>query len=538
MSSSSPPAQKTSLYVPALLMVAALLYLPWLGSYGPLDPTDSFFIEAAREAVETKQYLLPMINYEYWLDKPILYFWAVSGSFHLLGINAFAGRIFTALTAMALGLVVYFGSRGFIGKRQAFLAALIFYAFPLSSALGHVSLTDMPLTLFMSGGLYGLFHYHHKKNQKALWLGYFSLAMAFLCKGPIAIILVGAILCLHLAATSASAGAFFSSFLNLRPLAGFLVILGLNLPWYAAATIGTKGAFFKDFFITQNFGRMVGTVNHQQPFWFYIPVFIGGLFPFNLLLLSAPALKLRHLRQRLSLNEGTAFMLFQAIWAIFVLVLFSIIKTKLPTYILPAMAPLAVLCARAAALTIRLGRAKRLLPAALITLVTAVGAAVAAYKVTGWARLLLMQSLPLLVLIGALSLAQLWFILRGKTQKALLCLLTLGVISVGIAVPQAHIAFYEDRQVPVDALTLKVLGQGGSLATIIRSEPSFSYWLHKHIPCVKTPAEARSFLSTAQGPHWVLAPKEVLNNIEWFGSADKIEVAGKTKKWTLFKIKP
>ena len=44
-------------------MVAALLYLPWLGSYGPLDPTDSFFIEAAREAVETKQYLLPMINY-------------------------------------------------------------------------------------------------------------------------------------------------------------------------------------------------------------------------------------------------------------------------------------------------------------------------------------------------------------------------------------------------------------------------------------------------------------------------------------------
>lgn len=538
MSTSSLQARKPCPHVPVLLALAALLYLPWLGSYGPLDPTDSFFIEAAREAVETKQYLLPMINYEHWLDKPILYFWAVSGSLHLLGVNAFAGRIFTALTAMALGLVVYFGSRGFIGKRQAFLSALIFYAFPLSSALGHVSLTDMPLTLFMSGGLYGLFHYHHKKIQKALWLGYLSLALAFLCKGPIAIILVGAILCLHFAITSPSPGSILTAILNLKPFAGFLVILGLNLPWYAAATIGTKGAFFKDFFITQNFGRMVGTVNHQQPFWFYIPVFIGGLFPFNLLLLSAPAIKLRHWRQRLKLNDGAAFMLFQVIWAIFVLALFSIIKTKLPTYILPAMAPLAVLCARSAALTVRLGRARRLLPAAFITLVTAIGAAIAAYKVSGWARLLLIQSLPLLALIGAFSLAQLWFILRGQARKALVCLLLLGVISVGIAVPQAHIAFYEDRQVPVDALTLKVLGQGGSLATIIRSEPSFSYRLHKHIPCVKTPADAKTFLVTAPAPHWVLAPKEVLNNIEWFGATDKIEVAGKTKKWTLFKINP
>lgn len=38
-------AISTDLTTPVVLLtVGLLLYLPWLGSYGPLDPTDSFFI--------------------------------------------------------------------------------------------------------------------------------------------------------------------------------------------------------------------------------------------------------------------------------------------------------------------------------------------------------------------------------------------------------------------------------------------------------------------------------------------------------------
>lgn len=62
--------QPHNLAVPALILLAGcLLYLPWLGSYGPLDPTDSFFIESGREILETDKWLLPLQNYQPWLDR-------------------------------------------------------------------------------------------------------------------------------------------------------------------------------------------------------------------------------------------------------------------------------------------------------------------------------------------------------------------------------------------------------------------------------------------------------------------------------------
>lgn len=524
----------------ALLLAGGLLYLPFLGAYGPLDPTDSFFIEAGREAVETSQYLLPMINYEPWLDKPILYFWAVAGSFKLLGINAFAGRIFTALTAIALGLVTYSAARPFLGARQAFLAALAFYASPLSSALGHVSLTDMPLTLFMSAGLFGLFHHLQKGGTLPLILGYLGLALAFLVKGPIAVILVGAILVLHIGFTSSSLGEIFKTIWRLNPLLGLAIITAVNLPWYYAANQGTNGKFFQAFFITQNFGRMTGTVNHQQPFYFYIPVFCGGLFPFNLFLLAAPILNKRYLKQRLKLSPSQSFILLQVIWSVFVLALFSAIKTKLPTYILPAMAPLAILFAHATAVVLRRGKARALwLPAVIITAAT-IGGLIASYKVTGWAGLLLQQAQPLLYTLVATSAAILFFIFRGKLKAAVITIYALALVSVAVAVPMAHIAFFEDRQKPVDALTAIVVKEGGTLGTIIRQEPSFSYFTHKHVPYINSPEEAQKFITQTSAPHWILAPIEVLQNIDWFydkpGGEAPPEIRGKTRKWTLFKL--
>lgn len=527
-----------------LFAAGCLLYLPGLGSYGPLDPTDSFFIEAGREAVETGQYLVPMNNYQPWLDKPILYFWAVSASIILFGASeaaiGFSGRIFTALTALAFSFCVYYGSRSFIGKKQAFFAALIAMTFPLSAELGHISLTDMPLTLFMSAGLYGLFHFFQQGKMKALWLGYFSLALAFLCKGPIALIVVGAILTLYFLATAGNIKSVFVSILKLKPFLGLALITVINLPWYAAATIGTNGAFFRDFFITQNFGRMVGTVNHQQPFWFYLPVLAGGLFPFNLLYFCAPSLRLRKqdLAARTKLSKSKAFIVFQTIWALFVLILFSIIKTKLPTYILPAMAPLAVLAARAAALALRLKGKEKFYPLALIPPPVLIAALVVSYKSDGWVQLFLSQTRYLFIFLLLVSLVNALLIFKGKLKQALTVLTAAAVAGVAVSMPLAHIAFFEDRQKPVDNLTRTVLERQGSLCTIIRTEPSFPYFLKKNVPLIRDENEAKAHLAKAQSPIFVMAPKEVLQNISWFGTPEKITVVNKTRKWTLFEVKP
>lgn len=542
-----------SLAVPALLLLAGcLLYLPWLGSYGPLDPTDSFFIESGREILETDKWLLPLQNYQPWLDKPILYFWAVAGSYKLLGVSPLAGRLVSALSGVALGLVTYFFSLPYLKQRDAALAAVIFLAFPLSCAIGHVSLTDMPLALLTSTAQLALYHFE-KRGKLSSWLiAYTALALAFLCKGPIALVIVAAIYGLYWLLTCPSLSKIPGKILKTKPFAGLALIAAINLPWYTAATIGTNGKFFQDFFITQNFGRMTGTVNHQQPFWFYIPVLLGGIFPWSLLLFGWPhklqkklsqtqgpttvwlqSLK-RIWQQRHHLNERRDFIFFSWTWAILVLVLFSAIKTKLPTYILPAMPPLAILVADRLSYLLRTKRCLHLLPSSILVLATMIGALYASFKSHGWVGRFLTDERLIIVLALAAALAYLTCLLRGKVKAGLTVLLALSIAASGLLVPQAHIAFYKERQEPFEGLIRKIQQGKATVATVVVEAPSLSYYLHKHIPCLSKEAECRRFMVDSTAPRMVLVPKELAKESQlWF---DHLRVIDKTPngKWTLY----
>lgn len=543
------PALLTALFI---LIVGLLLYLPALGSYGPLDPTDSFFIESGRELFETNQYLLPLQNYKPWLDKPILYFWSVAGTYHLLGVNPFAGRLVSALTGVLLGLATYFFSLPYIGRKQSIVAALIFMAFPLASAVGHVSLTDMPLSMLMATALFALFHFEKSKKLSACLTAYFSLALAFLCKGPIAVIIVGAIFGLYLVLTN-KPSAILRKVLDCRPFLGLALIAAVNLPWYTMATIGTDGAFFRDFFITQNFGRMVGTVNHQQPFWFYIPVALGGLFPWSLLtILAAIAVLMKFtenkanvvnlIKNREQLSERTAYLFFMAIWAVFVLVLFSAIKTKLPTYILPGLPPIAVLVAALLAYFEKPDQigsekpSKVLVTSAAIICATTIGAYIAGNSGHGWVKLFLVEARP--VLIGALiaSLYYLFLAVRNKREQALAVLTGLTVGLTALLVPMANIAFYNERQKPFEELIQRIQGAQADIATVVVEAPSLSYFLHRRVEALCDPNEAKKYLAGGKKPHWLLVPREVMESLKWFDSEPKLIAKTKNGKWSLYSL--
>lgn len=561
-SSTAQPIKQAQERKPALpaavfiLVIGLLLYLPALGSYGPLDPTDSFFIESGRELFETNQYLLPLQNYKPWLDKPILYFWSVAGTYHLLGVNPFAGRLVSALSGVLLGLVTYFFSLPYIGRKQSIVAALVFMALPLASAVGHVSLTDMPLSMLMATALFALFHFEKSKSLSACLIAYFALALAFLCKGPIAVIIVGAIFGLYLLLTN-KPSAILRKVLDCRPFLGLTLIAVVNLPWYTMATVGTNGAFFRDFFITQNFGRMVGTVNHQQPFWFYIPVALGGLFPWSLVAILAAvdafskptenkANLVSLIKNRKQLNDRTAYLFFMTIWAVFVLVLFSAIKTKLPTYILPGLPPIAVLVAALLAFfenkdqdKDKEGRertSKVLISSAAIICATTIGAFIAGNSGHGWVKLFLTDARP--VLIGAFiaSLCYLVLAMRNQRQQALAVLTGLTVGLTALLVPMANIAFYNERQKPFEELIQRIQGAHADIATVVVEAPSLSYFLHRRVEALRDPSEAKKYLEGGTKPHWLLVPREVMESLKWFSSEPKLIAKTKNGKWSLYSL--
>jgi 4-amino-4-deoxy-L-arabinose transferase-like glycosyltransferase len=93
-------------------------------------------------------------------------------------------------------------------------------------------------------------------------------------------------------------------------------------------------SFIEEFFVRQHFGRLASaSLGHQQPFWFYLPVLLAGLFPWT------PFLMLL-LQKQLYKDRRAIFLL---VWAGWVVVFFSVFLNKLPGYLLPALPPFAAL---------------------------------------------------------------------------------------------------------------------------------------------------------------------------------------------------
>ena len=325
----------------ALALISFLLFLPLLGTAGMFDPTDSFFLESTREMVQTKEFAVPLINYELWLDKPACAFWLIILSYKLFGINEFAGRLPSAVSGILLVVTTFSLSRQMLSRRQAFFSALVLACSPLFLIVGHVALIDEPMALFLTTALLSIAVFIARRSLPFLLLGYFALSLAALTKGPIALVLVGLITCGYFLFTQPRK--ILQSIWSLKPLLALALLLVLVAPYYLWAHIDTHGEFTKAFFLRQNLGRMVGAVNHVSPAWWYIPVLLGGFFPWSLVALSSGRyLRYFWVRRSRLLTARQSLVIFSICWTVLGFTFFSAIPTKLQTYIVPIFPGLAI----------------------------------------------------------------------------------------------------------------------------------------------------------------------------------------------------
>lgn len=307
-----------------------------LGSIMLIAPDEGRYAEIPREMLETGDFLTPHLNYVKYFEKPPLYYWLTCASFKLFGGNEFAARFFSALSALLAILLAYHVGGIAFGRRAGLLSAMALGTSMGYYVQGRLNNTDMALTLFMSAALGFFLAAQHDARRRALYVYLSSIcaALAVLTKGPIGIILPCAIIGIYALPRSRRG--------CLKGLVcPALLFLLVSAPWFVLVSIRNP-EFPKFFFIDMHLKRYAAPDEHFQPFWFFIPVLLGFMFPWSLFFPAA----VRSLWEGKS-GPGAAARSFLWIWLLAILCFFSPSRSKLVTYILPAFPAAALLIGQA-----------------------------------------------------------------------------------------------------------------------------------------------------------------------------------------------
>ncbi|MBI5491432.1 MAG: phosphatase PAP2 family protein [Deltaproteobacteria bacterium] len=295
------------------------------GGFFLFDVDEAVFSEASREMVETGDYITPTYNYEPRYDKPVLIYWLMSASFKLFGLTEFAARFTSSLFGSLLVFMTFLFMRRVKGGSAAFFAALALLLNLEYFVYTHSAVTDMTLAFFVSASIYSFYlgAFEDRKWFTAFWV---SAALAVLTKGAVGLLfpLAVAFLFSMLSKDMTRVKGLFSP----RLIALFLVI---SAPWFAAQFYINGWEFFNAFVIKHHIHRYSEVISsHGGPFYFYLGVLVAGFFPWVAFL---PGAVYRGIKERL--DPLSDLYLLSSVWFIFVLVFFSIAKTKLPNYIFP-----------------------------------------------------------------------------------------------------------------------------------------------------------------------------------------------------------
>lgn len=528
-----------------VLLAAMIIFLPGLNYYGIIDPSDGLYAEAAREMLERNDWVTPTSNYKPFYEKPILIYWMIMASYKLFDVFEVAARLPIALCGIASAVALLVMVRPFLGGRAAMFSALALLSTPLYVTVGRVAITDVPLTLFMMLGALGLFSRLWGAHWISLAVAYSALGLALLAKGPVPVALVAIIVLIYLAwirPKGAEGGHqwWWRKLAVLHPLLGTAVMLSIAAPWYIAEGMATKGAFFQEFFINQNFGRALGKVNHQNPFWYYIPFFFAGFFPWSVVNLFAIGRYFSLLKKRWLPTRRANLELFSIIWIVFVLGLFSLLKTKLPTYILPIAPPMAILAGSLLDRAIRFKQSKKLAwfllsVVAVVLPALAVLTPVVCFKLkvdTSMLQALLGYGFFVWCFLLAATVAA----FRKKLEASVTAIACACAFACGTFVPTALQFQYVQNDYPLLLLLRRVVRDKAHVALYQRDSPAVNFYLRRPVKEIKTLLEYKEYVEAGKKPHYLLVTTDVMQQMQ--NTPPMWTLLGRGAKWHLFEIDP
>jgi 4-amino-4-deoxy-L-arabinose transferase-like glycosyltransferase len=334
----------------ALLLVCLLGFLPGIFQIPPVDRDEAYFAQATKQMIETGDYVDIRYQDDVRYRKPVGIYWlqaAVVNTASALGVpnartSIWLYRLPSLIGAIGAVLATYWCALAFVSRRGAVLAALMMMSSSILGVEARLAKTDAVLLFMVVAAMAVLARVYlapRRGDPQPGWgqlaIFWTALAVGILIKGPMILMVVG-LAAAALVVLDRSA----RWLLALRPLPGLLWLFLLVLPWFIAiyARVGTQ-------FLIGSVGEdMLAKVaspqeTHGAPPGLYLILFFVTFFPASILAgLAAPAVWAVR-------REPVARFLLA--WLVPSWIVFELVVTKLPHYVMPLYPAIAILIAGA-----------------------------------------------------------------------------------------------------------------------------------------------------------------------------------------------
>lgn len=327
-----------------LFMLLALVLLgAGIGLRDPWPSDEPRFALAAKQMVESGDWLFPHRGHELYSDKPPAMFWLQASAYEVVR-NWRIAFLLPALLAglLTLGLTYDLGRRLWNHRAGLYAAIAVLFAFQFMYQVKRAQIDPLVMGWITLANWGLLLHFLRGPNWRAYWLGCFAAGIGVITKGVGVLALLMFVPYLF-ARLRGWEGVTRTSNSALRWLGGAVAFLLPVLAWGLSVLLVAKArsgaeyqAYVNDLFFRQTAGRYAKSWDHAQPVWYYVPIVLFNWFPLSLAYIGAVP------RWWRDLKLGEARIMVPLAWALLTIVFFSIPTGKRDVYLMPTLPMIAL----------------------------------------------------------------------------------------------------------------------------------------------------------------------------------------------------